>query len=270
MASNIHDHGFVNANGVQLFYEREGNSRGRSILFIHGLGGTTNAYQTLVSSLQEFDLIRFDWSGHGRSTVRQNASIASYVEDCEAILEHLNLHDVAVVAHSMGGLVAFHLAAKRSDLIKRLILFGPVSAPLPELGQERTRARAETVRQGGMLAVADTVVSNALAKATLEENLAVVGFAREMLTRQDKEGYAQACYALAAAEAPEWSRIRASTTIVSGKEDKVSTVEIGEKIRGFLTHLSNIEVVAWAGVGHWHMLEAPAKAATVVRTAMET
>ena len=83
MASKITSYGFVTANGNALYFEREGNPKGPSILFIHGLGGTTNSFQPLVPSLQEFDLVRFDWSGHGRSGMRRTTSIASYVEDCE-------------------------------------------------------------------------------------------------------------------------------------------------------------------------------------------
>lgn len=74
-----------------LFYEREGNPKGQSVLMIHGLGGTTNAYQMLVSDLEDFDVIRFDWAGHGRSATPKTTSIDSYVADCEGQLLRLAL-----------------------------------------------------------------------------------------------------------------------------------------------------------------------------------
>lgn len=85
MSSQITSTGYIPRDSVQLFYEREGNNQeGRTILFVHGLGGTTNAYQPLVSELQDFDIVRFDWSGHGRSTVPPSeTSIELYVADCE-------------------------------------------------------------------------------------------------------------------------------------------------------------------------------------------
>jgi 3-oxoadipate enol-lactonase len=83
MTSNITSTGFVGTPNSQLFFEQEGNKSGPPILFIHGLGGTTNTYQSLVPSLQEFNLIRFDFSGHGRSTVPPATTIQTYVEDCE-------------------------------------------------------------------------------------------------------------------------------------------------------------------------------------------
>ena len=83
MASKLTSSGYIDTAQNKLFFEREGNAEGRTILFVHGLGGTTNAFQPLVPELQQFDLVRFDWSGHGRSPVRPNISVTSYVEDCE-------------------------------------------------------------------------------------------------------------------------------------------------------------------------------------------
>ena len=83
MASLINSYGIVKSSSGELCYEQEGNKDGPAVLFIHGLGGTTNTYQPLVSSLQDFHLVRFDWAGHGRSSVPQKTSIDSYVEDTE-------------------------------------------------------------------------------------------------------------------------------------------------------------------------------------------
>ena len=83
MASSITSYGSLKAHHGHLYYEQEGNKSGPSVLFIHGLGGTTNTYQPLISSLQDFNLVRFDWAGHGRSTLPQKTSIDSYVEDAQ-------------------------------------------------------------------------------------------------------------------------------------------------------------------------------------------
>lgn len=91
MASKITSSGYIESAGAKLYFEREGNPQGRSILFIHGLGGTTNAYQILVSDLQDFDIVRFDWAGHGRSSTPSSTSISSYVKDCEGQLDRTHL-----------------------------------------------------------------------------------------------------------------------------------------------------------------------------------
>ncbi len=123
-------------------------------------------------------------------------------------------------------------------------------------------ARAETVRQGGMTAVADTVVSNAFASESLKTRNAEVALAREMLTRQDPEGYALAVESLKNSYAPDWKRITAPTAVVSGDEDKVSSVAVGKTIVSDLSDLA--EQVVLTGVGHWHMLEAPLQCVEII------
>ena len=83
MASSITSYGNLKTDRPGLYFEQEGNKNGPAVLFIHGLGGTTNVYQPLVSSLQDYNLVRFDWAGHGRSSLTSKTSIHSYVEDAE-------------------------------------------------------------------------------------------------------------------------------------------------------------------------------------------
>lgn len=114
-----------------------------------------------------------------------------------------------------------HFAATYLEVSPSLVLFGPVRQ-LPQAGREGTLARAANVRSKGMAAVADTVISNALAPETLKSRPEVAGYARELLCRQDNEGYAMACDALAGATDPEWNNVKAKVVIVSGAQDKVS------------------------------------------------
>ncbi|KAI1126606.1 Alpha/Beta hydrolase protein [Nemania abortiva] len=263
MASKLNFSGNIQGPNGPLFVEREGNPNGQSIIFVHGLGGTTNSFQTLVSRLQEFDLIRFDWSGHGRSAVPRSTSIHSYMEDCEAIISHFRLESFIVVGHSLGGLLSLHLAAKAVHAVKALVLFGPVRPP-PAAGQSALADRAAAVRQSGMAAIADTVISNAFAPESLVNRLGEVALAREMLTRQDPEGYALAVEALKNSTVPQLDSVNAPTKIVTGQEDKVSTMEAG---RFFADNIGkHAEQIVLPGVGHWHMLEASAECVEVIKS----
>ncbi|OTB17017.1 hypothetical protein K445DRAFT_21209 [Daldinia sp. EC12] len=252
MASQIKSSGYITRDSVQLFYEREGNIGSQTILFIHGLGGTTNAFQPLVSSLQDFDLVRFDWAGHGRSSLPKSTSVESYVADCEAIIEQFRLKDILVVGHSFGGLISLHLAAKRPDIVKGVVAFGPVKPP-PEAGKKALAGRAATVRNKGMGAVADVVVSNAFSPKSLVNKKGEVALAREMLTRQDPEGYALALDALGGSSEPAWKRIKANVLVVTGEEDKVSTATAGANIVEDIG--SGAKQIFLKDTGHWHMLE---------------
>jgi len=254
MASTLSAYGTVPSPNGDLFYEREGNPSGPSILFIHGLGGTTNAYQPLVSALQDFDLVRYDWAGHGRSAVPKTTSIESYAQDALTIINHFHLTSVTIVAHSLGCLIASHVAASQPSLIKNLILLGPIKTP-PAAAASGPRDRATTVRSSGMAKVADTIVLNAFSAHSLKTKTEIVAFAREMLTRQDANGYAMACDALANGTDPEWANVKAKVVVVGGEEDKVAKPEVCGAISGLLGGEGEVESHRWKDVGHWYMLE---------------
>jgi len=262
MASKLSSDGYISSSDSKLYYETEGNPDGPTILFVHGLGGTTNAYQSIIPELQDFNIVRFDWAGHGRSSTPKTTSIESYVANCEAVINELKLNNVNVVGHSLGGLIVLHLAAKVPDKVKSLVLFGPISPP-PEAGQQALKGRASAVREKGMAGIADTVVGNAFATESYRTRRGEVALAREMLTRQDPEGYALACEAAANSTPAAWDRIKGKVVVVSGKEDKVSTVQAGEATTKNLG--SNAKQEVFEGVGHWHMLEAKEKAVDIIK-----
>lgn len=176
----------------------------------------------------------------------------------------MKLEKPIIVAHSLGCLIALELVARFPNISPALVLFGPVRA-LPPAGRDGTRARANAVHTGGMASVADTVISNALAPETLASRPEIAGFARELLCRQDSEGYAMACEALAAAEDPDWSKIKARTMIVSGVHDKVSAPATCDAIKDSLGG-TDVELVSMDGVGHWHTLENAQRAGELVRS----
>ena len=183
-----------------------------------------------------------------------------------AVIKHFELKNVTVVGHSLGCLVASTLAAEEPSLVSNLILFGPIKAP-PDQGRAGARDRALKVRAGGMAAVADTVIGNAFAPSTLQSRPEVVSFGRELLCRQNPEGYALACMSLAESKDPDWTAIEAKTIIISGSQDKVSNPTLCQTIAGLMDH-KKVEVIPFEDVGHWHTLEKPQEAAQVIRNAM--
>lgn len=161
-----------------------------------------------------------------------------------------------VVAHSLGTLIAQQLAATAPERVRSLVLLGPVRAQA-DAAKTATRARAATVREKGMIAVADTIVQNATAPAARAANPLVAATVRELLLGQDPEAYAQACEALASAEGPELARIKADTLLLAGKDDKVSPQATLDGMKSGLAG-KTIEVDTMADCGHWTVTEAPA------------
>ena len=106
-------------------------------------------------------------------------------------------------------------------MVKSLVLAGPVHA-LPEAGRQGVRERAAKVRAEGMADVAEAVLKGATSGDTKANNPVATAFVRELLMRQDADGYARTCEALAAAKAADLERIGCRVLLVTGDEDAVA------------------------------------------------
>jgi pimeloyl-ACP methyl ester carboxylesterase len=233
------------------------DGEGDPVVMIHGLGGTSNTWTPLATAFLRHKRVRLDLPGSGRShRVEGPLSIARFVQATRRAMAAASVERAHVVAHSMGTIVAAHLAAAEPQAVRSLALFGPLLAP-PEPARGAIRTRGEKARSEGvegMQAIADTLVQAATSAETRAQRPAAVAFVRESLMRQDPDGYARTCDALADAQAADTSKIACPTLLVTGEEDGVAPPQsvrmMGEKIAG-----SRVEVLR--GCGHWTPLEKP-------------
>ena len=70
--------------------------------------------------LDDVRIVALDFRGHGLSPHAESYGYADYGSDLTWLLERLELDDVTVAGHSLGGYVAL-LAATRSDRIGRVL-----------------------------------------------------------------------------------------------------------------------------------------------------
>jgi pimeloyl-ACP methyl ester carboxylesterase len=145
------------------------------------------------------------------------------------------------------------LAAKHPDRVSHLALLGAVRAPA-EAGRQAQRDRAATVREKGMIAVAPTVVANATSEATRRDQPVAAALVRELVLRQDPEGYARSCLALAGATDPGPVSSDLPLLLLTGDEDKVGPPEAGRELAD--AHGGAI-VEVFGGCGHWTAAEKP-------------
>jgi pimeloyl-ACP methyl ester carboxylesterase len=99
--------------------------KGTPLVLIHppGMGRMTFIKQHVLS--RHFRLIIPDLTGHGDSfTLDQNISIAEFVEDIKAILDHLNIAACVMLGYSAGGIVGQTFACTYEKRVSALILVG--------------------------------------------------------------------------------------------------------------------------------------------------
>jgi pimeloyl-ACP methyl ester carboxylesterase len=238
-------------NGKELAVEVEGE--GPAVLLVHGLGGTSNFYQCQADALAgSHTVIRVDSAGAGRSANADGISVESHADDLAAVLDELGIASAGVVGHSMGTLVVRTFAAKYPERVSALALLGAVREPT-EVGRQAQRDRAAVLREKGTAAVAPGVVANALSEGTRRDKPEVAAFVRELVMRQDAEGYARNCEALAAAGDPGPVAPNLPLLLITGDEDTVGPPEASTELAE--AHGSaTVEIVP--GIGHWTAVEA--------------
>ena len=228
---------------------------GEPVLMLHGLGGTSNTFEPQMPVLAGFRVIRPDLPGSGRSAVPETLSVGSLVASLMALLDKAGVASAHLVGHSLGTIVAQHLAVEHPALVRSLCLLGALTEP-SESAREVQRRRAVTARAEGMAEIAEQVAQASLSAETRRENPAAVAFVRESLMRQPFAGYALTCEALAEARAADPTAIRVPTLILTGADDPVAPPSVARQLGG---RVAGATVELLPGCGHWPTVERAAE-----------
>jgi 3-oxoadipate enol-lactonase len=239
-------------NGTSLAVDIRG--AGSPIIFLHGLGSTYNVWEPQVLALStSHQVIRYDLRGAGRSPLTGALSIEGWVDDLAALMDAQKLRNASFVGHSLGTLILQHFTCLFPEKVVSLALIGVNRAPT-EQRRQAVRERVAKVRAEGVASIADAVVKGGLSPHTYEQRPENVGFVRELLLSQSRDGYAACCEAMAASNAADIAQIKCPVLVLSGADDAVSPAASGE---GFARELGNARFSLIEQCGHWQPIEQP-------------
>ena len=122
----------LDVDGLKVHYKETGPQAAPALLLMHGFGSSLQAWDDWSLKLeQKYRVIRLDLPGFGLT----GASPANdYSEEKDlAILTHfadkLGLEKFSVIGHSMGGKMAWSLAASHPERVQALVLMAPDGFP---------------------------------------------------------------------------------------------------------------------------------------------
>jgi 3-oxoadipate enol-lactonase len=245
------------------------DGEGDAVLMLHGLGGSSNTWTPLLPAVARNLRVRPDLPGSGRSDRVEGAlSLDGFVAASLRAVAAAGVERAHIVAHSMGTIVAQHLAALYPAMVRSLALFGPLLAP-GDAARASIRARGQKARSegaGGMQEIADTLVQAATSSSSKQKRHAAVAFVRESLMRQSPDGYARSCEALAEMQAVDTAKIGCPTLLVTGDEDAVAPPQavrqMGDRLASSGTR---VQVEVLRGCGHWTPVEMPDECSDLLR-----
>lgn len=106
---------------MELFFRELGT--GKPLVILHGLFGFSDNWQTHAKKFSDYyRVILVDLRNHGHSPWSEEFSYQLMVNDLVELFNKLNLTDVILIGHSMGGKVAMHFAQSHSEFIEKLIV----------------------------------------------------------------------------------------------------------------------------------------------------
>jgi 3-oxoadipate enol-lactonase len=133
-----------NTNGADLYYETHGS--GPAIVFAHGAGGNhLSWYQQVPFFRERYTCVTFEHRGFGRSLdARPAEQRPRFDEDLAALIDHLELPDVRLVAQSMGGWTCLGYAVQQPGRVKALVMAdtaGGLTAPAIDAARAAAQPR---------------------------------------------------------------------------------------------------------------------------------
>jgi pimeloyl-ACP methyl ester carboxylesterase len=268
---------FVDVRGTRTHLHEAGS--GPAVVLIHGSGPGVTAWANwrfTVPALVEAGLhvFAYDVVGFGRTEEQPGIhyGIAQWVDQLIAIVEdEVGEKRTALVGNSMGGAIALGVAAKRPDLIERMVLMGSTGVHF-ELtqgldlvwGYEPSMAAMRTLLTE-YFAYDASFITEDLVRARYEASLAP----------GSQERYA----ALFPAPRQRWieslampegavRKIETPTLLVHGRDDKVVPLETSLRL---LSLLPRADLHVFARCGHWTQIERAAEFnALIARTLLST
>ena len=124
-----------------VFVQDSGPRDAPVMLLLHGFGSSLQTWDGWAPALDpNLRVLRIDIPGFGLSgpAVNQDYSDAADVARVIALLDQLGVQQVIIAGHSMGGRIAWNLAAAHPERVSQLVLLAPDGFPDPNAKSDKT------------------------------------------------------------------------------------------------------------------------------------
>lgn len=252
----------IDVNETSLYYEDSGpGTTGETIVFSHGLLWGTELFEPQVAALRErYRCIAWDHRGQGRSAAdfRHCIGMELLAQDAIALIEKLAIGGAHFVGLSMGGFVGMRVAARRPDLVKKLILIETSIGPEPIENVAKYRLLTAVYRTLGPRVVRGRVAPIMLGKSILADatrKAEVARFVELMTRRRDVWKAVNGVIDRAGMTASELAQIKAPALVIVGDEDVATPLAKAQQI---VAAIAGARLVTIPRAGHSSTVEEPA------------
>ena len=231
---------------------------GPTVLMLHGIGGGHRSFAPQVETLASsgYRAVAWDMPGYGHSAPIEPYNFKGLAESCIALIESLQCGDVTLLGHSMGGMVAQEVVARRPELVGKLVLCGTSpSFGKPDGDWQRgfIAERTAPLDAGQTMAqLAARLVPKMTGAVALPEGLQL---AMHSMSLVNPSTYRRALEAVVTFDRrANLPNIAVPTLVIAGERDRNAPPAVMKKMAAAIPRSTYIEL---AGIGHLQNLEAP-------------
>ena len=258
----------IELDGLKVHYKETGPQGAPALLLLHGFGSSLQAWDDWSVKLeQKYRVIRLDLPGFGLTGASPDHD---YSEEKDlAILtrfaDKLGLDKFSVIGHSMGGKMAWSLAAAQPDRVQALVLMAPDGFPeTKDIGTKPYEVPAimglikyvlpkYLVRKSIEPAFAEADALNDALVNRYFDMLRAPGVRGAILERSNQTIYTD--------PVPRLKAIKAPTLLIWGEQDQMIP---SNNAQSYANVLSNSTTVLVPKLGHLLQEEQPEKGLTAV------
>ncbi len=245
---------FVEAAGVRLHVRDTGPRDAPALLLLHGFGGSLHTWDAWAALLEvDYRVIRLDLPGFGLTgadPTRDYSDARSHAV-LLALMDRLDVARAVVAGHSMGGRIAWTLAAAHPERVDRLVLLSPDGFASPGF------AYGTAPKVPLLLRLLPYVLPTFLLRPSLVPAYADPAMVTDALVTRYRDlllapGVRQAILDRTAGQVlvdpvPLLRGIRAPTLLLWGAEDRMIPAR---NAADYLAALPDARLVSFPGVGH--------------------
>lgn len=251
----------VEVNGTILHVRDSGPRAGKPVILIHGFGSSLHTWDAWARTLEkDYRVIRFDMPGAGLSPPdpTDDYTDARVISLLISLMDDRQIERASLIGNSIGGRIAWTMAAAHPDRVEKLVLLAPDGFASPTF-QYGEKIEAPAIMHASKYF---------LPRWALRPNLAVAYADPEKLTEKELERYHDLLLGPGNRAAlidrmeqtvlsdpiPRLNSIDAPVLLLWGEEDGMIPVS---NAQDYLDALQNAQITRLPGVGHLPMEEAP-------------
>ena len=264
----------LEVGGVLLHVRDEGPPAAPPVILLHGFGASLHSWEPWVRALsRDHRVISLDLPGSGLSPPDPEGdySDARVVRLLLALLEQKGIARASVIGHSIGGRIAWRLAAQHPERVEKLVLIAPDGFASPGFDY------GVAPKVPAMMSLMRHILPKPLLRANLVQSYGDPA----ALTRANLDRYHDLMLAPGNRRAlldrmaqtvltdpqPALERITAPVLLLWGEKDALIPFD---NAQDYLRHLPEARLVSFPELGHVSQEEAPEKTLPPVAAFLST